>query len=209
METGSQIAEREEDRRIELLSKELTDAERRFVEIWKLGRVHPRVAMKEAGYAQSTIDKHGPSWIIKRPRVQAYVKALSDTKLDSIVGAVQAQFLRLEYSLEIALNTITQLAESAEDEGVKLRAAKALIDLGKGILLATIPQKRMDFSVLMRDIYQEAREAREKANKAEKRPYVEVDPSTGTPFGDDSSHTDDAEHVDYVVASDNGDKGSS
>ena len=163
-----------EEVRLEEIASKLTDKQRKFVEIYKLGQVHPRVAMKEAGYAQKTIDHEGPIVLLRNEKVKAYIEALSDTKLEAIVGSIKAQFLRLEYSVAIALKTVTDLARDAQDEGVKLRAAKAILDLSKGILIATIPQKRMDFSLLMRDIYKEAVDERNKVSD-EQEPFLELE----------------------------------
>jgi len=176
MEHDDAIAAERERRDVEQeisdLAAACSDRERRFVEIWKLGKATPRQAMLEAGFAETTVNKRGPAYLLRKDRVLAYANALADTKVEAIVGAVKGQFLRLEFALGIAMDTLITLAGEAKDESVRLRASSKIVDLGKGILIASMPKKRVDFSVTMADIFKEAADRRA-ASKG--LPYVEIE----------------------------------
>jgi len=171
-------------RKIDELAKKCSRMERAAAEMCALSGLSPRQAMLEAGYSKVTVNKRGPAFVMDRPHVVEYIKALKEGKKESLVGGLKARLVGLEHSLGIAIRTLTELAQEADSDSVRVRAAGKLLDLGKGIIIASMPQAKVDATALMKEIYEEAVAAR-KAHEDQDKPleeYLDVEAD-----GDDAS----------------------
>jgi hypothetical protein len=162
------------------LGAKLREKERRFVDAWVVGHVDPKQAMRVAGYSDSTISQKGPIYLFRKRHVMDYANALCEGRVDAVADVIKAQLLRLEMALPVALNTLIVMAAKAANEAVRVRAASVIVDLAKGILIASLPKKSVDFTELMRAIYEEAKEERKslapKSAKPEDVEEVEWEP---------------------------------
>jgi hypothetical protein len=165
----TRISDREQ--KLANLASQLRPQQRAFVEAWSLGKMKPTEAMRAAGYAEETIKHKGPTYVFRGKGVMAYATALCDERVETVVDVIKGQLLSLETALPLALDTLVMLAAKAENENVRVKAASVIVDLCKGLVIASLPKKSLDFTSLMKAIYEDAREERKKAV-----PVLEVQP---------------------------------
>lgn len=115
----------------------------------------PREAMKTAGYAKTTIGAHGPSLLLKRPRVAKRIAELQKVTDKAVEGRLSTAFLKVESMVSDAFAVLADIMENGKSDAARERAARTVLEVGKGILLASVP-KEVTFTVVMRDLYQEA-----------------------------------------------------
>jgi len=156
--TTQLASEREAALKLELnrLSTTINEQERQTCELIVMSGLPVRTAMLEGGYAASTVAHRGAKWFVNKPKVKMYMDTLTELHVGSVIQGVRGQFLRLEHGIRVALTAVINICEHGSDDKDRLRAAKILLDMGQGLLLAALPQKSNDWNALIVDLYNEA-----------------------------------------------------
>jgi hypothetical protein len=136
---------------------ELTAREERFCQLVGARLMDPGPAMIEVGYSKGTVGSRGPAYLLSRPRVQARIRQVQDQVAGQAVSTLQDVFLMIKDDLGLAFKVERGLMEKGESETVRERAARTIIETGKGLLIAAMPGKKA-FEVVMRDAYKRAQE---------------------------------------------------
>ena len=142
---------------VDRLSTTISDQERKVCELIVVSGIPVRTAMREGGYAASTVAHRGAKWFISKPKCKMYMESLTELHVGSAIGGIKGQFLRLEAGVRIALSSVLRIAEHGKDDKDKLRASKIILDMAQGLLLSALPQKGNDWNALVADLFAEAR----------------------------------------------------
>lgn len=133
---------------------ECTSQEELFCQLVVLKNVVAREAAVQAGWAASTMKSRGPKFLLDRPRIKKRIVALREDVLAKHGGSLEDVFLGVKNHVGEAIEVLADLMHNAESDAVKGRAAMAILDAGKGFILAAMP-KRVTFDVLMSELHAE------------------------------------------------------
>jgi len=120
-----------------------------------------REAMRAAGYSESTIKKNGSAFLFRNKAVMQRITALRSIGLENAMSSLERVFGRVSSIVEEALVVEANLMRHADSEPVRERAARALLDIGKGLLVAAHPTSK-SFTAVMEELYAEAMDRKER-----------------------------------------------
>jgi len=156
--------------------RELTPREERFCQLVGARLMEPGPAMLEVGFARGTLASKGPRYLLSRPHVRERIQEVQNEMAGQAVSTLQDVFLMIRDDLEVAFQVERSLMKGARSETVRERAARTVIECGKGLLIASLPGKKA-FEEALRDAWSRA-QARLQAGE-----IVEIE-------GDLVAHTD-------------------
>lgn len=147
-----------------MAEKQLTARQEKFAQNVALRLMNWRDAALDAGYSEHTVNHRGPKYLLDRPEIAARIEELKKRVIHGSAAGLEEAFMQSASLVTEALSVQAGLMRNAESEAVRERAARSLIELGKGLLLASRP-KDSSFQEAMVALYQEAQ--RRKQNTIE------------------------------------------
>jgi len=138
-----------------MAKERLTSRQERFAQNVALRLMHWNDAAIDAGYAKQTVEKRGAAYFLDRPKMAQRIAELQQHGMRLVVQTLEQSFMQVGSMVTEALTVQRDLMRHAESESVKERAARAVIELGKGLLLSVRP-KDSTYEEAMIHLFEEA-----------------------------------------------------